>query len=58
MFTVFKPAGAKEGAEAGYKAMMKKKVLSYYGVSTKRMNIGARISPRSISRKFAGKING
>ena len=45
-------------AEAGYKAMMKKKVLLYYGASTKLMNIGARIAPRSISRKFAGKING
>ena len=30
MFTIFKPASAKEVAEAGYKAMMKKKVLSYY----------------------------
>ena len=58
MFTFFKPASAKEVAEAGYKAMMKKKVLLYYGTSTKLMNIGARISPRSISRKFAGKING
>ena len=45
-------------AEAGYKAMMKKKTLLYYGASTKLMNIGARILPRSISRKFAGKING
>ena len=58
MFTFFKPTNAKDVAEAGYKAMMKKKVLLYYGASTKLMNIGARISPRSLSRKFAGKING
>ena len=58
MFTFFHPATAKEVAEAGYKAMMQKKVLRYYGISTKLMNIGARIAPRSISRKFAGKING
>ena len=58
MFTFFRPADAKAVAEAGYKAMMKKKILLYYGASTKLMNIGARILPRSISRKFAGKING
>ena len=38
--------------------VLKKKVLLYYGASTNRMNIGARILPRSISRKYAGKING
>lgn len=58
MFTFFHPATPKEVAEAGYKAMMQKKVLRYYGISTKLMNIGARIAPRSISRKFAKKING
>lgn len=58
MFTFFHPATAREVAEAGYKAMMQKKVLRYYGISTKLMNIGARIAPRSISRKFAKKING
>ena len=58
MFPFFRPNDAKAVAEAGYKAMMKKKVLLYYGSSTKLMNIGARILPRSISRKFAGKING
>lgn len=58
MFTFFHPDTAKEVAEAGYKAMMQKKVLRYYGISTKLMNIGARIAPRSISRKFAKKING
>ena len=58
MFTFFRAADAKVVAEAGYKAMMKKKFLLYYGFSTKLMNIAARILPRSISRKFAGKING
>lgn len=58
MFTFFRPADAKAVAETGYKAMMKNKILLYYGASTKLMNIGARILPRSISRKFAGKING
>ncbi len=58
MFKFFKPANAREVAEAGYKALMKKKVLVYFGISSKLMNIGERITPRSISRKFAKKING
>ncbi|MCB6435853.1 SDR family NAD(P)-dependent oxidoreductase [Thomasclavelia ramosa] len=58
MFTFFKPATAKEVAEAGFKACEKGKTLKYYGISTKLMNIGSRLIPRSVSRKFAMKING
>lgn len=58
MFTFFKPATAKEVTEAGFTAREKGKVLKYYGMPTKLMNIGARLAPRSVSRKFAKKING
>ena len=58
MFTFFKPATAREVAEAGYRAASKGKVLRLYGLPTKLMNIGARIAPRSVSRKFAMRING
>lgn len=58
MFTFFKPATAKEVAEAGYHAAAKGKVLRYYGMPMKLMNIGARLVPRSVSRKFALSING
>ena len=58
MFTFFKPATAKEVAEAGFKACEKGKALKYYGMPTKLMNIGARLAPRSVGRKYAKKING
>lgn len=58
MFTFFRPLTPKAVAEAGYQAAIRGKVLKYYGVSTKLMNIGARLMPRSLSRRFAGKING
>ena len=58
MFTFFKPATAKEVAEAGFIACEKGKTLKYYGMPTKLMNIGARLAPRSVGRKFAMKING
>lgn len=50
-------ASAEEAARAGYEAMQKGKVLYYYGAFTKCMNIGARLVPRSVSRKFAAKMN-
>lgn len=58
MFTFFKPATAKDVAEAGYKALRKGKVLKYYGFSTNLMNILSRLLPRTVSRKFAREING
>lgn len=58
MFTFFKPAAAKDVAEAGVKACEKGRVLKYYGMPTKLMNIGARLVPRSVGRKIAMKING
>ena len=50
-------ASAEDVARAGYRAMQKGKVLYYHGAFTKCMNIGARLLPRSISRKFAAKMN-
>ena len=58
MFTFFKPKTAKEVAQAGYKASIKGKTLKYYGLSVKLMNIGSRILPRALTRKFAYLING
>lgn len=58
MFTAFKPAKASDVAKAAVRACQKGKVLLYHGLSTKLMNIGARLVPRSVSRKFAAKING
>ncbi len=58
MFTFFKPASAEAVARYGYNKMMKGKVVAYYGMPTNIMNIGSRLSPRSITRKFAKAING
>jgi len=58
MFTFFKPKTAEKVALAGYRASCKGKVLKYYGLSVKMMNIVSRLLPRSVSRKFAKKING
>lgn len=57
MFTAFKTAKASQVAETGYYAVMKRKTVKYHGVLTILMNIGSRISPRYIARKFAKKIN-
>ncbi len=58
MFHLFHPAGAKDVALAGYKAMMKGQVLCYYGLSSKLINLGVRLVPRSVARKMAKKVNG
>lgn len=58
MFTFFKPATAENVARYGYNKMMKGKVVAYYGVISKIMNIGVRLVPRSITRKLAKAING
>lgn len=58
MFRFMKPKTAKQVAMAGYKSSCKGRTLCYYGASVKMMNIGSRIVPRSVSRKFARMING
>ncbi len=56
--SMFKRAAtAQDVAKAGYQAMQKGKVLYYHGVYTKCMNIGARLVPRSWSRKYASTMN-
>lgn len=57
MFRFVKPKTAKEVALAGYKASCQGKALRYYGATVKMMNIGSRLLPRSLSRKFAKIIN-
>ena len=44
-------------AKAGIKAMESGKVLCCYGGFTKCMNILSRLSPRSVARKFAERMN-
>ena len=51
-------ASAEEVAKAGFIAMMRGQAVSYHGAFTKAMNIGSRLVPRSVSRKFARKMNG
>lgn len=58
MFTLFKPASASDVAKSGYKALMSGKTVKYHSIPTQLMNIGARLSPRNITRKFAKSING
>ena len=52
-----KAASAATVAEAGIRAMERGKVLLYQGAFTKLAGLGARIAPRSVTRKFAGKMN-
>lgn len=56
-FRFLKPKTAKEVAMAGYKASCKGKTLRYYGTSVNIMNVGARLLPRAVPRKFARIIN-
>ena len=45
------------GDMAGIRAMERGKVLLYQGAFTKLAGLGARIAPRSVTRKFARKMN-
>ena len=58
MFSMFKPANAKAVAEAGFRAAQEGRVLCYYGLPTHAVNIGARLLPRSVCRRFMKKVNG
>lgn len=52
-----KPVNAADVAKAGFRAMEKGKALCYYGAFVKLASLGARLAPRSITRKFAKKMN-
>lgn len=58
MFIYLPVAKAEDVAQVGYDALMANKVIKYYGIVNKLMNIGSRLLPRSITRKFAKLING
>lgn len=58
MFSFFRPASARAVAVCGYSAMQQGKTVAYHSVATKTMNVGSRLTPRSITRKFAKYING
>lgn len=53
-----KAANASEVAKVGFRAMEKGRALCYYGAFVKLASLGARLVPRSITRKFAKKMNG
>lgn len=57
MFSRFKPANAKDVAQAGYNALMKNKAIVYHGFVTKSFNIASRFLPRSLARKLAQGVN-
>lgn len=52
-----KAASAADVAADGIKAMEHGSVLCYQGLFTKFMNIGSRLLPRSLTRKFAKRMN-
>ncbi len=52
-----KAAKAEDVAKAGLRALRKNKVLCYQGGFTKLMSFLCRIVPRSVTRKYAKKIN-
>ena len=52
-----KAASAATVAKAGFRAMERGKALLYQGAFTKLVGLGARIAPRSVTRKFARKMN-
>ncbi len=52
-----KAASAEDVAEAGIKALEEGRVLCYPGVFVKTVNILSRLAPRSVTRKFAERMN-
>ncbi|MGI6545091.1 MAG: SDR family NAD(P)-dependent oxidoreductase [Fastidiosipilaceae bacterium] len=57
MFSFVKPATAQSVAKHGYKAMMSGKVVELHGPQARLMNVGARLAPRALARKFAHRVN-
>lgn len=52
-----KAASAADVAKDGLRAMEHGQFLCYQGLFTKFMNIGARLFPRTLTRKFAKRMN-
>ena len=52
-----KAAKAEDVAKGGIRAMMRGKVLSYFGGYTKCMSFMCRLVPRSVARKYASRMN-
>lgn len=57
MFSRFKPANARDVAQAGYDAAMKGKAIVYHGFVTKAFNVASRFLPRNLARKLAQGVN-
>lgn len=57
MFSFVKSATARSVAKRGYKAMMSGKVMALHGPQARLMNVGARLAPRALARKFAHRVN-
>jgi short-subunit dehydrogenase len=56
-FNALTLADPRDVAICGYRAMMKGKTLTYYGVAAKAMALAVRVLPRSTARRVAGKLN-
>ena len=56
-FNALTLADPRDVALCGYRAMMKGKTLTYYGVAAKAMALAVRVLPRSTARRVAGKLN-
>jgi short-subunit dehydrogenase len=57
-FTLAKPATPAHVAEYGYRKMLRGSALAYPNLIVHAANIGARLAPRSLSRKMCKWVNG
>ena len=56
-FNLIPLADPHDVALCGYRALMKRRKLVYYGIAAKAMAVGVRFLPASLCRKLAGKLN-
>ena len=56
-FSLIPLADPRDVALCGYRALMKGRTLTYYGITAKAMSVAVRLLPRSASRKIAAKLN-
>jgi len=57
MYWLLRPVSPRKVAEVGCRACMQGKAVKYYGLTTKSLNIAARVLPRCITRNVARMIN-
>lgn len=57
MFSISKPACAKQVARAGYNAVMNGRNVLYHGIVTHACNVASRLLPRNTMLKLTKKVN-